>query len=34
MMMPDKFSKETRSKIMASIKSKNTLPEITIRRML
>ena len=34
MMMPDKFSKETRSKIMASIKSKNTLPEIAIRRML
>lgn len=30
--MADKFSKETRSKIMASIRSKNTKPELTVRR--
>jgi len=32
--MADKFSKETRSRIMSSIRSKNTKPEITIRRLL
>jgi DNA mismatch endonuclease (patch repair protein) len=32
--MPDKFSKETRSKIMSSIRGKNTKPEIIIRKML
>jgi DNA mismatch endonuclease (patch repair protein) len=32
--MPDKFSRETRSRIMSSIRSKNTKPEITIRRLL
>lgn len=32
--MPDKFSKETRSKIMSSIRSKNTKPEITVRKLL
>jgi len=32
--MPDKFSKETRSRIMSSIRSKNTKPEITVRRLL
>lgn len=32
--MPDKFSKETRSRIMSSIRSKDTKPEITIRRIL
>ena len=30
--MPDKFSKETRSKIMSSIRSKNTKPELQIRK--
>lgn len=32
--MPDKFSKETRSRIMSSIRSKNTKPEVIIRRLL
>ena len=32
--MPDKFSKEIRSHIMASIKGKNTQPEITVRKFL
>ncbi len=32
--MPDKFSKETRSRIMSSIRSKNTQPEITVRQLL
>jgi DNA mismatch endonuclease (patch repair protein) len=32
--MPDKFSKETRSRIMSSIRSKNTKPEVTVRRLL
>lgn len=30
----DKFSKQTRSKIMSSIKSKNTKPEILLRKLL
>jgi len=30
----DKVSKEKRSKIMAAIRSKNTTPEITLRKML
>jgi len=30
--LPDKFSKETRSRIMSSIRSKNTKPEIQIRK--
>ncbi len=33
-MLPDKFSKETRSKIMSSIKGKNTQPEMAIRKIL
>ncbi len=32
--MPDKFGKEVRSKIMASIKSKNTTPELLLRKAL
>lgn len=32
--MVDRFSKETRSKIMASIRGKDTQQEITIRRLL
>ncbi|MEH0157354.1 very short patch repair endonuclease [Limibacter armeniacum] len=32
--MPDKFSSEVRSKIMSSIKGKNTKPELIIRRFL
>ena len=32
--MPDKFSKETRSRMMSGIKNKNTKPEIMIRREL
>ena len=32
--MPDKFSSEVRSKIMSSIRSKNTVPELTIRKIL
>ena len=32
--MPDKFSKEIRSHIMSSIRSKNTKPELKIRKML
>lgn len=32
--MPDKFSKEVRSKIMSSIRSKNTQPELVIRKMI
>ncbi len=32
--MPDKFSKEVRSKIMSSIRGKNTKPEMLIRKNL
>ena len=32
--MADKVSKETRSRIMASIKGRDTRPEITVRRIL
>ncbi|MBI4448138.1 very short patch repair endonuclease [Candidatus Woesearchaeota archaeon] len=32
--MPDKFSKETRSKIMSSIRSKNTKPELMLKPIL
>jgi len=32
--MPDKYSRETRSRMMSGIKSKNTKPEIMIRREL
>jgi DNA mismatch endonuclease (patch repair protein) len=32
--MPDKYSKETRSRMMSGIKNKNTKPEIMIRREL
>lgn len=32
--MPDKFSKQTRSRIMSSISSKNTKPEIQIRKLV
>jgi len=32
--LPDKFSKETRSKIMSSIRGKNTKPEVAVRRLL
>lgn len=32
--MPDIFSRDVRSKIMSSIRSKNTKPELVIRRML
>ena len=30
--VPDKFSKKTRSRIMSSIRSKNTKPELQIRK--
>lgn len=32
--MADRFSKQVRSKIMSSIRGKNTKPEVTIRKML
>ena len=32
--MPDKFSKSKRSEIMAKIRSKNTKPEIAVRRII
>lgn len=32
--MPDKFSKEVRSRIMSCIRSKDTRPEMTVRRIL
>ena len=32
--MADNFDSKTRSKIMASIKSKNTKPEITVRKLI
>jgi DNA mismatch endonuclease (patch repair protein) len=32
--MPDKYSKETRSRMMSGIKNKNTKPEIMIRKEL
>jgi DNA mismatch endonuclease (patch repair protein) len=32
--MPDKFSKETRSRMMSGIRNKNTKPEIIIRKEL
>jgi len=32
--MPDKFDKITRSNIMAKVKGKNTLPELTVRKLL
>lgn len=32
--MPDKFTKETRSRIMSSIRGKNTKPEIAVRKIL
>ena len=32
--MADKFSKQIRSRIMSSIRSKNTTPELSIRKML
>jgi len=32
--MPDKFSKETRSRMMSGIKNKNTKPEMMIRKEL
>jgi len=32
--MPDKFSKETRSRMMSGIRNKNTKPEIMIRKEL
>lgn len=32
--MPDRISKEKRSRIMSAIRSKNTQPEITLRRAL
>lgn len=32
--MPDKFSKGTRSRIMAAIRGKNTTPELIVRRFL
>lgn len=32
--MADKFSKQVRSKIMSSIRGKNTKPEVTIRKMV
>jgi len=32
--MPDKFSKETRSRMMSGIKNKNTKPEILVRKEL
>lgn len=32
--MPDKFSKTVRSKIMSSIRSKDTQPELAVRKLL
>lgn len=32
--MPDRISKEQRSKVMSSIRSKDTVPEITLRKAL
>jgi len=32
--LPDKFSKETRSHIMSSIRGKNTKPELAVRKIL
>ena len=32
--MPDKFSKETRSKIMSAIRSKHTKPELRLRKAI
>ena len=32
--MPDRFDRKTRSRIMASIRGKNTQPELTVRRFL
>lgn len=32
--MTDRYSKETRSRIMSSIRGKNTKPEITVRKIL
>lgn len=32
--MPDKFSRETRSRIMSAIRGKNTTPELIVRRFL
>lgn len=32
--MPDKFSKKTRSKIMSRIRSKNTKPELALKKLL
>jgi DNA mismatch endonuclease, patch repair protein len=32
--MPDKFSRETRSRIMSSIRGKNTAPELIVRHFL
>lgn len=34
MCMPDKFSRETRSRIMSAIRGKNTTPELAVRRFL
>jgi len=32
--MPDRFSKEVRSRIMSSIRGKNTKPELIVRKLL
>lgn len=32
--MPDRFNRQTRSRIMAAIRGKNTMPELTVRRFL
>lgn len=32
--MPDKFNRQTRSRIMSAIRGKNTTPELTVRRFL
>ncbi len=32
--MPDKFSKDVRSNIMSSIRSKNTQPELAVRKII
>jgi DNA mismatch endonuclease, patch repair protein len=32
--MPDKFSRQIRSRIMSAIRGKNTTPELTVRRFL
>ena len=32
--MPDRFSKDIRSKIMSSIRSKNTQPELLVRKLI